>query len=430
MSPFDIVAVLLVLTAVFGFLNHKIFKLPMTIGLLVMALAASLAIAGVDALMPGHDLTGELSRFMTEVDFSDTLLEGILGFLLFAGALHVNLADMWSRRYAIGIMATLGVLLSTFIVGGGAYYLFQAVGLNVPFLACLVFGALISPTDPVAVLGVLKRTKVPPSLEAKIAGESLFNDGIGVVVFLIVVALAFPAAGEGPVTVGTIASLFVTEALGGAVLGLITGTFVHFAMRVIDDYVVEILMTLGLVTGTYALAGALHLSPLIAVVVAGLLIGNVGKEKSMSETTSEHLHNFWTLIDEVLNAILFLLIGLEVIVVRLDLPLLLASAVMIPLVVLARFISVAGAVALLRPFRDFTQGAVKVLTWGGVRGGISVALALSLPESDAKPAILTATYVVVVFSVVVQGLTIEPLIKRVIPADAVPERAVSERKGH
>ncbi len=201
-------------------------------------------------------------------------------------------------------------------------------------------------------------------------------------------------------------------------------------MRVIDDYVVEILMTLGLVTGTYALAGALHLSPLIAVVVAGLLIGNVGKEKSMSETTSEHLHNFWTLIDEVLNAILFLLIGLEVIVVRLDLPLLLASAVMIPLVVLARFISVAGAVALLRPFRDFTQGAVKVLTWGGVRGGISVALALSLPESDAKPAILTATYVVVVFSVVVQGLTIEPLIKRVIPADAVPERAVSERKGH
>lgn len=427
MDAFDIIAVLLVLTAFFGYLNHRIFKLPMTIGLLIMALAASLLIILVDFLLPGHDLTGELTRFMNDVAFSETLLEGILGFLLFAGALHVNLGDMWRRRYAIALMASVGVIASTFIVGAGAYYLFQLIGFQVPFLACLVFGALISPTDPVAVLGVLKRAKVPPSLEAKIAGESLFNDGIGVVVFLIVVALAFPATGEGPVTVGSVASLFVTEALGGAILGLIAGTFVHFAMRSIDDYVVEILMTLALVTGTYALAGALHLSPLIAVVVAGLLIGNVGRDKAMSKKTAEHLHDFWTLIDEVLNAVLFLLIGLEVIVVRLELPLLLASVVMIPLVLAARFVSVGGAVALLRPFREFTSGAVRVMTWGGVRGGISVALALSLPDSPYKSTILTATYVVVVFSVVVQGLTIEGLIRRVVPsggtAPATDEKA-------
>jgi len=412
-SAFDIIAILIGLTALFGWLNHKYIRLPMTIGMLVFALIASLMIAVGDVIMPGYDMTGELTRLLKQVDFTETLMKGMLGFLLFAGALHVNLRDMRERMYAIALMATFGVLLSTFLVGSGIYYIFQALGIAVPFLVCLVFGALISPTDPVAVLGVLKFVKVPPSLEAKIAGESLFNDGVGVVVFAILIAIAFQSGGE-PVTAETVAILFFQEAVGGAVLGLVAGGLVHYLMRQIDEHVVEIMLTLALVSVTYAVASKLHVSGLIAVVVAGLLIGNIGTEKAMSPKTEGHLHSFWTLIDEILNAILFLLIGMEVVVISFNTDHLIAGIIAIPLVVLARFISVGSAITVLKPFRDFTRGAIPVLTWGGLRGGISVALVLSLPESDSKPALLMATYVVVVFSIVGQGLTIGPLIRRVV----------------
>jgi len=412
-AAFDIIAILIGLTALFGWVNHRFIGLPMTIGMLVFALVSSLLIAGGDALMPGHDLTGELTRLLTQVDFTETLMKGLLGFLLFAGALHVDLHDLRRRGIAITLMATAGVLLSTFLVGGAIYYVFQALGIGVPFLVCLVFGSLISPTDPVAVLGVLKIVKVPPSLEAKIAGESLFNDGVGVVVFTILVAIAYQSGGEPP-TVGSVAALFFTEAIGGAVLGLVAGGLVHFMMRRIDEYVVEIMLTLALVTVTYAVASKLHVSGLIAVVVAGLLIGNVGTEKAMSRTTEQHLHNFWTLIDEILNAILFLLIGMEVVVLRFDVTHMIAGLIAIPLVLLARFISVGSAITVLKPFRTFTPGAIPVLTWGGLRGGISVALVLTLPETDSKSVLLTVTYIVVIFSVVVQGLTIGPLIRRLV----------------
>lgn len=420
MTTFDIIAILIGLTALFGWVNHKFIRLPMTIGMLLFALIASLMIAGGDAVVPGYDMTGELTRLLNQVDFKETLMKGMLGFLLFAGALHVNLRDMRERVYAISLMATVGVLLSTFLVGGGIYFIFQTLGIAVPFLVCLVFGALISPTDPVAVLGVLKIVKVPPSLQAKIAGESLFNDGVGVVVFAILVAIAFQTGGE-PVTAGTVAILFFQEAVGGAILGLLAGGLVHLMMRRIDEHVVEIMLTLALVTVTYAVAGALHVSGLIAVVVAGLLIGNIGTEKAMSDTTEEHLHNFWTVVDEILNAILFLLIGMEVIIISFDTDHLIAGLIAIPLVVLARFISVGSAITLLKPFRTFTVGAIPVLTWGGLRGGISVALVLTLPESEYKPALLMVTYVVVVFSVVVQGLTIGPLIRRVVKSDPIQE---------
>ena len=416
---FQIIAMLLGLTALFGYLNHRFIRLPMTVGMLVFALVSSLIVIALDWVIPGWDLDDQLETLLKDVDFYETLMKGLLGFLLFAGALHVSLDHMLSRRYAIVTMATAGVLLSTFIVGTGAWLIFGWLGLGVPWLACLVLGALISPTDPVAVMGVLKIVKVPASLEAKIAGESLFNDGVGVVVFTIVVAIAFGGGGGAEaveVDAGAIAILFLTEAVGGAALGLATGWLVHLAMRGIDDYVVEILLTLALVTVTYALAGVLHVSPLIAVVVAGLLIGNVGRDRAMSPATQEHLHNFWTLIDEFLNAILFLLIGLEVVLLRFDPIFLAAGALAIPLVLLARFFSVGAAISVLRPFRKFTQGAIWVLTWGGLRGGISVALALSLPESPHKNVILTVTYVLVVFSVVVQGLTIERLIRWVVPA--------------
>ncbi len=413
-AAFDIIAILFGLTALFAFVNHKLIGLPMTIGMLLFGLVASLVIIVADAAYPAFSLAEALTKLLREVDFYETLMQGMLGFLLFAGALHVDLDDLRARKYAIAIMATLGVMVSTVLVGTGAYYVFQAVGAPVPYLVCLVFGALISPTDPVAVLGVLKSLTIPSSLRAKIAGESLFNDGVGVVVFTILAAIAFRSGGE-PVTAASVGILFLQEAVGGVALGLLTGGLVHVAMRRIDEYVVEIMLTIALVTVTYAVARHLHVSGLIAVVVAGLLIGNIGIDKAMSAKTQEHLHNFWTLIDEMLNAILFLLIGMEVIVLGFELSYFAAGLAAIPLVLLARWLSVGASIAALRPFREFTGGAVTVLTWGGLRGGISVALALSLPATPTKPEILTVTFVVVVFSVVVQGLTIERLIRRVVP---------------
>ncbi len=416
-SILDIIAILLGLTALFGWFNHRFIGLPMTIGMVLFGLVAALLILSADALIPGVTIDDELIKFLKGVDFYDTLMKGMLGFLLFAGALHVDLNAMIRRRYAIALMATFGVLLSTALVGAGAWLAFQALGLAVPFAVCLVLGALISPTDPVAVLGVLKVVKVPPSLEAKIAGESLFNDGVGVVVFAIVVAIAFHT-GAQPLDAIDVVVIFLKEAAGGAILGILTGGLVHYAMRGIDDYVTEIMLTLALVTVTYAAALHLHVSPLIAAVCAGLLIGNIGTEKAMSATTREHLHNFWALIDEILNAILFLLIGLEIVLLRFELAPFAAGVIAIPLVLFARFVSVGATIMLLRPFRRFTQGAVWVLTWGGLRGGISIALALSLPESDDKATLLTVTFVVVVFSVVVQGLTIARVIRRVLPGSA------------
>ncbi len=411
-SAFELIAILLVLSAAFGYLNHRILHLPHTIGLVVIALAVSLAILGIDLLAPGLGLKATAAGMIGRIDFTRTLMEGVLSFLLFAGALHVDLSAMLNRKYAIGIMATFGVLLTTGLVGGGIYFGFLALGVEVPLLACLVFGALIAPTDPVAVLSSLKTVRVPPSLEAKIAGESLFNDGVGIVVFTIAVAVAF--GGEGPVTLGSAALLFLTEAVGGALLGLLTGWLVFFVMRSIDEYTLEIMLSLALVTGTYVIASRLHLSGPIAVVVAGLLIGNRGTRLAMSEKTRTHLLDFWELIDEILNSILFLLIGFEVLAISFQTSYLMAGAIAIPLALAARLVSVALPMAVLSLRGSFTKGAVWVLTWGGLKGGISVALALSLPDSPVREALLTACYAVVIFSVIVQGVTIGPLIERVV----------------
>ncbi len=313
-------------------------------------------------------------------------------------------------------MATVGVLITTALVGGTKWLALGALGVAVPFAYCLVFGALIAPTDPVAVLSILKTANVPPSLEIKIAGESLFNDGVGIVVFGILVAIAAGAGGHGePVGAAQIALLFLREAVGGVALGIIAGYLAFLAMRSIDEYTVEIIITLALVTVTYRLADALHTSGPIAMVVAGLLIGNHGSRFAMSESTREHLGNFWSLVDEILNAVLFLLIGLEVVVIEARAPFVVAALIAIPVVLAARFTAVAVPIGLLGLKGDYTKGAVPVLTWGGLRGGISVALALSLPDSAVKEVILAMTYGVVIFSIVVQGLTIEALVRRVVP---------------
>ena len=407
MTPLQIASLLVCLAAFLGVINHFLLRLPSAIGLVVTGLVAALAIIGLDEIFPALTIEETVRRLVLEIDFSDALLEGMLGFLLFAGALHVDLETLRQQKWVVALTASIGVLISTALVAAGFGWLAGA-----PLLIALVFGALISPTDPVAVLGILKSAQVPKSLEVKIAGESLFNDGVAYVLFLILVALAFGQGhGEAPIGAVEILELFVLEVGGGALLGGAAGWLVFQAMRRIDDYALEVLLTLALVMGLYALASALHMSGPIAVVIAGLFIGNTGVRFGMSETTRQHVDAFWRLVDEILNAVLFLLIGLEVFALALRMDWLQLGLVMIPLVIAARFVAVLTTVSLLRFRREFTEGAVPIMTWGGLRGGISVALALSLPDSEWKPLILTVTYVVVIFSIVVQGLTVRAVVR-------------------
>ncbi len=415
-AGFDLVAVLFGLAALFGYINYCYLKLPHTIGLVVIALAVSFGLLAADAAVPAWGLGDAVHQALDRIDFTEVLMKGFLSFLLFAGALHVNLADLAKQKWAIGGMATFGVLLSTGLVGGGIWLVAQALDLALPFTYCLVFGALISPTDPVAVIGILKHVKVPPSLEAKIAGESLFNDGVGVVLFTIVVAIATGSAGDDLGAV-SIAALFLGEALGGAALGFGAGCVAFYAMRRVDEHNIEVIITLALVTVSYALAHRLHVSGPIAVVVAGLLIGNHGVRFAMSEKTREHVITFWSLSDEILNSLLFMLIGFEVVVIAAEPRYLAAIAFAVPLVLASRFVSVSIPITVLARWTDFTKGAIPTLTWGGLRGGISVALALSLPPSHERETILAVCYGVVIFSVVVQGLTMERLVRRVVPSD-------------
>lgn len=407
MQILNITAILITLTALLGYVNHRWVGLPGAIGLMLVALLLSLALLGLGLL--GVPFPQQwAATVLSGIDFNTTLMQGMLSFLLFAGALHVNLNDLAQQKWLISLLASIGVVCSTAIVGGAAYFLFGLLGLDVPFIYCLLFGALISPTDPIAVLGILKTAGAPKSLETKITGESLFNDGVGVVVFLALLGVA----SSGELHADEVARLFLEEAVGGLIFGLASGYLAYRLLASVDNYQLEVLITLALVMGGYALATALHLSGPIAIVVAGLLIGNHGRRLAMSDKTREHLDTFWELMDEILNAVLFVLIGLEVLVLSFSGHTLLAALLLIPLVLAARFVSVGLPVTLLRKRRQFSPHVVKILTWGGLRGGISVALALSLPEGEYRDLLLTITYVIVVFSILVQGLSIGPYIKR------------------
>ncbi len=404
MNLVQTITILVCISALFGYLNHRVLRLPVTIGLMAIALAMSLILLLLGKL--GFDINVRAEAFIRSIDFNEALMHGMLSCLLFAGALHVNLSDLLDQKWIVGTLASVGVVLSAFVIGGTSYYLFDLVGLHLPFLYCLLFGALISPTDPVAVMGILKEARLPKPLEVKVVGESLFNDGVGVVVFLVLMSL-IP---RDSVLISDVVLLFVEEVLGGALLGILLGFGAYLMLKSVDNYQVEILITLALVMGGYELANLLHTSGPIAVVVAGLLIGNQGRRLAMSEKTREHLDAFWDLVDELLNAILFVLIGLEVLVLSYQSAYLKAGLVAIPLVLFARFITVWLQVKVFSLVREFTQRAVAILTWGGLRGGISVALALSLPAGPARDAVLLITYTVVVFSILVQGLTIKRLI--------------------
>ena len=397
----------MVLAAAFGVVNHLFLRLPQAIGILVVALAASLAAMGLDAALPALGIAATLRGVVLGIEFSDALLEGMLGLLLFAGALHVKLDQLRAQAWAVLLMATIGVALSVTVVGAGF-----SVLAGVPLLVALVFGAIVSPTDPVAVLGVLREARLRPELETKIAGESLFNDGVAYVVFLVLVGLAFPAPGAEPTTAFDAGLLFVQEAVGGALLGAALGWSVFQLMRRIDDYSLEVLLTLALAFGGYELAIALHVSAPIVAVVSGLLIGHVGMKQGMSVTTREYVDAFWKLLDEILNAVLFLLIGIEVFALTFEASFVPGIVGGMLLALGGRFAAVAVPVLLLKPFKELGRDVIPIMTWGGLKGGISVALALSLPDSEYKPLILTATYLIVVFSILVQGLTIAPLARR------------------
>jgi CPA1 family monovalent cation:H+ antiporter len=410
---FDLISLLLALTAGFAWFNHRYFKLPPSIGILVMGLAASALLVLLELSIPNVSIYADVAALVRQVDFQTTVMNGLLAFLLFAGSLHVDFSALRSRVAVVGAMATMGVLLSTVIVGVAMWALAALLGLELPVLWALVFGALISPTDPVAVLSTLKAIKVPQALETDMAGESLFNDGVGVVVFTALLALASDGADVGAAQV---AELFVVEALGGAVVGLVSGYAAYRAMRAIDDYPVEVLISIALAMGCYSLASALHMSGPIAVVVAGILVGNRGPKDALSDMTQRYLFGFWTLVDQILNSVLFLLIGLEVLVLRYETSILPLALAAIPVALAARFASTIIPVTLLRRQYDFVRGTVIVLVWGGLRGGISIALALSLPETPFKAALLAATYAVVIFTIVVQGLTLGKVASRSLRA--------------
>ncbi len=398
----------MVLTAIFSFVNYRFLQMPATIGIMFISLVISLCLVilgwlGIDL---GHD---KITHILHAIDFNKTLLHGMLSFLLFAGAMKIEFEDLLDQKWAIAIMATAGVIVSTFIVGGLTWLILKFLGISSSFIYCLLFGALISPTDPVAVLGILKTAGIPLSLETKIAGESLFNDGIGVVVFLILLELAQGGSEIFPVEV---AQLFLKEAGGGMLLGLATGLTAFQMLKRVDNYQVEVLITLALVMGGYALADRIHISGPITTVVAGLIVGNHGRALAMSDNTRGRLDDFWELIDEILNALLFMLIGLEILVIPFTPELLISGLFTIAITLFARWICVGGAVLIMRPFRSFSPGVVSVMTWGGLRGGISVALALSIPDIPERPIIISITYIIVIFSILIQGMTLKKLAQR------------------
>lgn len=413
MRAFDVTAVLLGIAAVCGYVNHRFLRLPASIGTMTLVLAGSLAVAAIDALWPHADLRSTVSAFVARVDFDETLLRGMLCFLLFAGALRIDLRDLRSHTPTVAALSTAGVLISTVIVGVAAHAVFSVVGADVSWPVCFVFGALISPTDPVAVLALLKKVRAARDLEVQIAAESLFNDGVGVVLFLSIGAAAGLQSGEPhALDLGALAVSFLRSIAGGTVVGLGIGYVAYRAIKGVDDYAVELLVTLALVMLAYSVSLALDVSGPIAVVVAGLLIGNPGRHQAMSAETERYLDAFWDVLDEILNAVLFLLLGLQAFSVSAGRQGVTAGLLLIPLILIARLISVAIPASIVRVKRSGRWGFIAALTWGGLRGALPVAMVLSLPAFGARELLLVATYSTVVFSIVVQGLSMQRVLNR------------------
>ena len=413
MELFTIASFLIILSALFGFLNVRFLKLPNTIGLMLITILFTL---GVFVLSYFNDSLLVTEReLIGNIDFKAVLLDVMLSFLLFAGALHTNFQQLKIQRWPIFTFATFSTLISTFLVGGFLYYLMPIIGLDIDFIYCLLFGALISPTDPIAVLGILKKAKVPKKLETKIVGESLFNDGVGVVIFMTIYHIASGGqdGSHGGGGAMGVFELFGQEVVGGLGLGAILGYATYKMMKAIDDYDTEVIITLATVMGGTLLAQKFHVSAPLAMVTAGLIVGNdTVRQVTMSETTELYVDKFWELLDVLLNTILFVMIGMEILVLSFEGKFILAGFLSIPLLLFVRFLSLLIPIKFFSNKLDFVPNTNIIMTWGGLRGGISIALALSLTEAMHKDLFLVITYVVVVFSILVQGLTVEPLVKR------------------
>lgn len=401
MELFPLLSLLIVLSASFAYINFRYLKLPNAIGLMLVSLLFSLGIIGVSYVVPS--LKVNVAHILNGINFSELLLEVMLSFMLFAGAIHIKFKDLKAEKLSIMLFSTLSVIISTFIVGYSSYWLLGIFNLEVTIIQCLLFGALISPTDPIAVLSILKTAGVTKSLETKIAGESLFNDGVAVVVFITILQLAKP---DADVSFLSVATVFGQEAIGGIILGGIVGWVGYKLIASIDSYNVEVLITLAVVMGGYSLAHYTHVSGPLAMVIAGLITGNHGKRLGMSDITAEYVDKFWELTDEILNALLFVLIGLELLVINTDTTIIIIGTILIFIVLITRYISVLIPSLLIRLKEEFTPKTNLILTWGGLRGGISIALALSIPAELGKDIWVTITYVIVCFSILVQGMTI------------------------
>jgi len=404
----EILTVTIVLAAIFGYINQRWIKWPPTIGIMVLALLFSIVLAITGRFIPAF--LQKAVVIIAGIDFQKVLMNFMLSFLLFAGAIHINANRLKKERIPIIVLSTAGTVISTLLVGALSWYLFKLFHLDIDFVYCLLFGALISPTDPIAVLAILKAAKIPPSLEIKISGESLFNDGMAVVLFLSIAEAA--KNGTQNFAVFDLVKLFAQEAAGGLLFGAILGYIGFWALRFIDNYSIEILVTLAMVMGGYTLASYLHVSGPLAMVVAGIITGNKAKEEVMSGITQDYLSKFWELIDEILNAVLFLLVGMEMLIIKVNIIVMLIGAIIIFGVLLARWVSVFIPVYFLKFRMPFEKNVVTILTWGGLRGGLSVALALSLAPSMHKDEFVLITYIVVVFSILVQGLSIGRVVKR------------------
>ena len=422
MDLFTITAILATIAAVFGYINVRFLKLPTTIGLMIMAIAATSIVLIVGSF--NENILTVADNLIQQIDFQGLILDVLLSFLLFAGALHTDWDALKEQTGPILVFATLGVLASTFVVGGLFYLLsVHLLGVSVPFIHCLLFGALISPTDPIAVLGILKQANAPKQLETKIVGESLFNDGVGVVIFLTIYSIA--QQGIENTSVGEVGLLFAEEVIGGVGLGFALGFITYQLTRTIDHYETEVMITLAVVMGGYVLASSLHFSGPLAMVVAGLFIGNSARQTAMSQITQNYLDRFWELVDVFLNAVLFVLIGLELLVVDLAPEYLIAGLLAIVIVLVSRYLVLKAPIAFFKDRLDFAPHTDLIMTWGGLRGGISIALALSLTNEMNREFFLTVTYVVVVFSIIVQGLTVGRLVKRL----GVAMKGVTEASG-
>ncbi len=408
-------SVLIVLAALFSYANLRFLKLPGTIGIMIIAMLVSVAIRLLgDSYFP--DATKDFFQLFNSLDFNEILMGAMLNFLLFAGAMHVNILDLKNLRWTIATYATISVVLSAFIVSGILYYIAPYFGIQIPYIYCLLFGTLISPTDPIVVLGILKQAKVPKVIETKITGESLFNDGVAVVMFAVVLQIATNPNFDADFA--SVSKLFLMEAGGGVLLGLLLGFTASNSMKKIDDYKVSALITLSIVMGGFLIAKELHISSPLAMVIAGLIIGNYGKKVAMSSTTRDYLAKFWELIDEIMNAILFLFIGFELLLIEDLMDQILLGIATIFIVLLSRTLSIMIPARTILRKNTFSKGSLIVLVWGGIRGGVSIALVLSMPNSEWKDLLLEITYIVVLFSIVIQGLTVGKVARRVLKDEA------------